>query len=161
MEALEAAVLKQGGQWFGEGEFEFELFEGQRKHRGHGFQLQGWRYPCVLQADGTLAFDHYHGVWGDPALLEDRLPADYIIEAARVAAAAQGWLAEDTAEGLVVHHPDGGTLTITGSGLEAAGFLGGSCHAATDVLTELMGAEGERMLKPEALQQAQQVEVTA
>jgi len=41
-----------------------ELFDGTQVS-GLAVSLPGWSYPLVVEADGTLVYDNYHGRWGD------------------------------------------------------------------------------------------------
>ena len=133
---LRAAAEALGGQWIGEGTH--KLFSTQTA-TGHGFTLPRWRFPLVAQADGNLAFDDYHGEWGNVADLE-KLKTRYAIEAARAEAQNLGWYAEDQADGtLLIYHPDGGTLLVTPAGLDAAGFTGAACSAASEPIARAIG----------------------
>jgi hypothetical protein len=40
------------------------LFDGV--YTGVGVMLPGWSYPIVISAEGKIAYDHYHGKWGNP-----------------------------------------------------------------------------------------------
>ena len=122
---LKSAVLAMGGTWLGQGTH--HLYGGNQV--GHGFQLSGWRYPIVLQ-DGQLAYDDYHGQWGNVQDLE-KLKAEYTVALAEQAAQAQGWQCQRTAEGLTIFYPQGGSITVTAGGnVEAHGFQGAGCHDA-------------------------------
>lgn len=91
----------------------------------------------VIQRAGSygLAFDNWHGGYGLEAVAGagcKKLIEEYSVVVAERAAAMQGWLTERTANGaLIVHHPSGGTLTLNAGMLDASGFVGESCHAAT------------------------------
>ncbi len=138
------AAVRLGGRALGEGAH--RLYS--TTEHGYAVQLPGWRYPLVLRADGTLAMDHYGGQWGNPADL-DRLTRAYAIEAAREAAAAQGWMQEERADGsLLIYHPSGGTLTVLPDGtVDAAGFLGAGCHDAAAAIEAALGRPLERTYK--------------
>ena len=42
----------------------FALFDGAEVV-GHGFQLDGWSYPLVVNTEtGELSYDNYNGCWG-------------------------------------------------------------------------------------------------
>lgn len=146
LDALAAAVVALGGTVLGEAEH--RLYQGSVT--GWGAQLPGWRYPIVLTDRGELAYDDYQGHWGDARQLV-RLRERYAVEAARRAAEAQGWIAQDQPDGsLVIYHPDGGTLTVSPSGEVAAdGFVGGGCVAAAAPIEHALGRADERALKPE------------
>lgn len=49
---------------------------------GMAVYIQGWSYPIVIAADGTVKGDNYGGSWGDPALL-NKLKQAYGVEVAR------------------------------------------------------------------------------
>ena len=36
---------------------------------GLAVNLPGWKYPVVIKADGSIAFDNYKGAWGDISAL--------------------------------------------------------------------------------------------
>ncbi len=145
---LRIAVERMGGVWIGPGHFSlgdteedgigFRLpMKGGFDHTGHypvrvpEGAMGHWLQPCVLRADGELAYDEYRGAWGDLATLT-QLRSEYAFATAEVAALNQGWLTERTTAGeLLIHHPSGGTLTISAGGtLATAGFTGGACHEA-------------------------------
>ena len=48
-------------------------------HRGLAVKLPGWRYPIVVEEDGTLVYDNYDGNWGDFKELL-RLEEEYVKE---------------------------------------------------------------------------------
>jgi hypothetical protein len=142
-DALAAAVAALGGQWLGQGEH--ALYE--RPEVGLGFRLAGWRYPLVLRADGTLAYDDYQGRWGRVADL-DRLQGEYTLALAERRCADLGWQCERQGDRLIVYHPAGGTLTVTAGGeVDADGFVGQGCHDA--ILTLDLGRVTEAQAKPE------------
>ena len=152
--ALERAVQALGGKWLGSGSH--RLFEGMVT--GHGFKLDQWNYPIVLQPNGELAFDDFNGRWGNPADLE-RLKGEYALAVAEQAAQTQGWLCERTEVGLRVHHPSGGTLDVTPGGMvDACGFVGHGCH---DAILALRMPVLEAQVKPEYGQVAAQVQLPA
>jgi len=143
--ALKAAVEALGGQFLGQGQY--KLYSSQEA--GVGFRLPGWTYPLVSRADGSLAYDDFNGHWGNVADLE-RLKGAYAIEAARLAAHELGWYTELHGEDLVIHHPDGGTLTVTPDGIvDAACFLGRDCTAAAAPIEAALGKKVDTSLKPE------------
>lgn len=73
-ECIGEAVAALNGKVLGEGTH--RLYEGTVE--GYGFQLQNWRYPCVLKADNELAYDDYGGHWGKVSDL-DRLNQEYSV----------------------------------------------------------------------------------
>lgn len=142
---LGAAVLAMGGTVLGDGTH--KLYS-RNNENGFGFKLPGWIYPLVLREDGTLAFDDYNGHWGNREDLQ-KLTAKYAIEAARQAADAQGWNAEDQYDGsLKIEHPSGAHMVVQSDGtVEAFGFIGSACDV-TSVIEEAMGTPGDRSRKP-------------
>ena len=143
--ALEAAVKAMGGTWLG-----------QANHRlygshetGLGFRLPGWSQILCAKADGTLAYDDYHGNWGNVSDL-DKLGKGFAIEAALGAAEANGWAYDRTNEGLTIYHPDGGSLLVTGDGkVDAVNFTGEGCQSATEMISSAIGSTLESVNKPE------------
>ncbi len=105
---LESACKSLGWKWLGLKLH--HLFDGD--YQGHGFTPQGWEYPAVLDVSGELQYDTFNGAWGDERQLE-RLKAEYAIATAEQAATDLGWQCERTEDGLTVHHPDAGILTIS------------------------------------------------
>ena len=64
------------------------LFEGEAA--GLLVKLPGWLYPAVIDvAAGTVRYDNYGGLWGDPARLGLFLQA-YAVERARAEARRRG-----------------------------------------------------------------------
>ena len=54
------------------------LMRGVARHQLYSDTVEGvayitlpgsWRYPVVIQKDGSLKFDNYNGKWGDPKYL--------------------------------------------------------------------------------------------
>jgi hypothetical protein len=65
-----------------------QLFEGTA--RGLTVEFPGWKYPLVCDvASGTVRYDIYEGVWGDPQHL-DRFLQIYAAEKARLEAHRRG-----------------------------------------------------------------------
>jgi len=142
-DSLARAVVALGGEVLGQGTH--RLFAGPEE--GFGFRLKDWHYPLVLKENGELAYDDYNGHWGNVADI-DRLREGYAMQAARQAAEAQGWLCEEVGGGLVVYHPDGGTLTVRPDGtVDASGFEGCGCTTATEVIEHALGTRQEERLK--------------
>ena len=149
MNALRAAVEAMGGQWIGEGVH--RLFQGPEQ--GVAFKLKGWRYPCVLRKDGTLAYDDYNGAWGDPEDLK-KLQKRYAFEAAKQAAMEQGWQFEEAEDHLTIFHPDGGEIRVLGDGtVDTSCFIGMDCEAASAPIEAALGRRLEQVHKPEYYQQ--------
>lgn len=146
--ALARAVELMGGAVIGQGQH--ELYSGSEP--GWGFTLPGWQYPLILRADGSLAFDDYHGYWGNVADL-DRLKAEYALGAAEVAAQAQGWYCERVSGELMIYHPDGGVLRVNAEGtVDASQFTGPNCVLAAAPIEQALGTAGGHELKPEFYQ---------
>src|SRR5579885_1474341 len=143
--ALEAAVRAVGGQVLGEGSH--RLYSSTEQ--GFAFTLPGWRYPIVVDAAGNCRYDDYQGACGDARDIA-RLTGRYAIEAARAAAAAQGWISEIQPDGtLLIYHPGGGTMTVRPDGtLDAAGFVGAGCDDAA-AIENALGTVVERANKCE------------
>jgi hypothetical protein len=53
--------------------------------------LPGWLYPVVVREDGSVAFDNYHGQWGQIGEL-NILKAYYGLEKAKAEAHRKGYL---------------------------------------------------------------------
>jgi hypothetical protein len=56
---------------------------------GRPIKLPGWRFPIVIQEDGSIQYDNFNGNWGDQTTL-DAFLADYSAECLREAALARG-----------------------------------------------------------------------
>jgi hypothetical protein len=154
-EALLTAIQRLNWHVLGEGSY--ELFSSTEA--GLGIQIPGWRYPVVIKGDGTIAFDDYNGRWGNRADIE-KLRAEYALEAARLAAEAQGWYCERQDNKLVIYHPDGGTITVDAAGgVDASGFMGVSCAKATEPIEAALGARSEQIIKKEYLHDNANVQV--
>ncbi len=148
---LAGAVRGMGGEVLGKGTH--NLYS-SNKATGFGFTLPNWKFPLVAEEGGQLAFDNYGGSWGNPADLE-RLKTEYVIATAEQAAMAQGWMTERNGETLTIHHPSGGSLTVTANGAEANGFMGSGCH---DALMSLNLPMSEFVAKPEFGQTACEIQ---
>lgn len=88
--ALEAACQRLG----------LEMVEGshrlyQTTEEGIGVFLPGWKYPVVVKADGTIAYDNYNGSWGDIREL-NKLRAFYGLEKAKIEARKKGYSVYET-----------------------------------------------------------------
>lgn len=153
---LRRAVEAMQGQWLGKGSH--RLFAGDVC--GHGFSLPNWRYPLVLDPNGSLLYDDYGGSWGKVSDI-DLLKSAYAIECIASAAHALGWLYERQGEILIVHHPSGGQLCYAGGQIETTGFTGSGCHEAREQLgLEKLGLHAENVqLKPEYGQVAASVQL--
>jgi len=155
IEAAKQVALAKGHKVLGEGKH--QLYAGPQE--GFGVQFKGWKYPAVFRNDGTVAYDNYHGSWGSQAELDD-FRAAYTMSAARLHADSMGWYHETIGndEKVVVHHPQGGTYTITPAGeIDANGFVGHACEAGTNAFAEALGVEESRFCKTESLQSQAEV----
>ena len=144
--SLAAAVVAMGGTVQGEGVH--KLYSSQE--RGFGFSLPNWKFPLILRHDdNSLAFDDYHGSWGNVADLVT-LRETYTIEVARQAATNNGWISEVQPAGeLLIYYPDGGTFTVFKDGtVDANGFTGVGCDVAAKIENAL-GAVTDRSNKVE------------
>lgn len=154
-EALAASVRALEGTVLGDGSH--RLYAGAEN--GFGFTLLDWRFPLVLKEDGTLAFDDFHGSWGNVADIS-RLRERYALEAARQAASAQGWFSEMVQDGLLIHHPDGGSLKVLRDGtVDAIGFVGQSCAGATEAIEMALGKRQDATVKDEFFAERARVNV--
>lgn len=141
--ALGYSVVELKGSVLGEGTH--RLYQGNES--GFGFTLPAWTYPLVLKTTGELLFDDFGGHWGNRSDI-DRLMEHYTLHAAKFAADAQGWMSERTGAGLIIFHPNGGTLTIgTGGVIDAQNFVGSSCATATEAIEAALGTRKEQSLK--------------
>ena len=124
-DALAAAVKKLGGHMGGHGTH--CLFAS--RETGVAIILPGWRYPIVVRANQTLAYDDFNGAWGNVADL-DRLHEEYSWALTEIAAKNLGWQTERTDEGVRVYHPSGGTIAVRANRVDLTGFTGGACQEA-------------------------------
>lgn len=124
-EALERAVRAIGGHLGGQGT---HCLYGSRE-TGMAIVLPGWNYPIVVRADNTLAYDDFNGAWGNVSDL-DRLHEEYSWALTEIAAQSIGWQCERIENGVRVYHPSGGTITVTQTTVDLAGFTGGMCAEA-------------------------------
>ena len=58
---------------------------------------------------------------------------------------------------VLIHHPDGGDIRVTASGVDASMFTGASCIEACAGLEAALGGSQERMLKAEYFNRPQEV----
>lgn len=73
---------------FRKGQVTEKLFEGPVTGVA-SFHLKGWKYPAVVQADGSCKADTYNGAWGKQSAM-DELAHDYGCEVARDFLVSQG-----------------------------------------------------------------------
>ena len=65
-----------------------KLYAGQAT--GWLVQLPGWTYPLVCDtATGTIRYDNFNGIWGEPQQL-DRFKQAYAVEKAKLEARRKG-----------------------------------------------------------------------
>lgn len=146
------AVLAQGGEVLGDGEH--RLYESTET--GLGFKLPGWRLPIVLTEKG-LRYDNYQGHWGPQETL-DAILTRYAVDTAKAKADELGWYSEVQPDGsLLIYHPDGGTLTVTGEGVSVACVEGQSCVDISAPIEEALGKATERTLTDEYYQERAKV----
>lgn len=74
LEQLKAAAERVGAVYDGTVR-EVTLFD-DHKATGVTVQLPGWRYPIVVQSDGSCHYDNYQEHWGSQALY-DQLMQEY------------------------------------------------------------------------------------
>lgn len=140
---LGISIIELQGTVLGDGTH--RLYQGEEI--GFGFTLPEWNFPPVLKESGELTFDDYHGSWGDRNDIT-RLTERYAIQAAKSAADAQGWMNEPIDGGLLIYHPDGGTLTVKRDGtVDASNFIGTGCTGASAAIEAAMGVRQEEHLK--------------
>jgi hypothetical protein len=72
---------------------EVKLFD--RVAQGIGVQLDGWRFPLCIEADGNLLFDNFGGFWGTPDKL-DQFQQAYAVEKAKLEARKQGYTCQES-----------------------------------------------------------------
>ena len=62
---------------------------------GMAVNLDGWKYPVVIQENGKLAYDNYNGSWGEDKEL-GKLKAYYGSEKAKIEARKKGYSVNET-----------------------------------------------------------------
>ena len=72
---------------------EIKLFD--RVAQGIGVQLDGWRFPVCIEADGNLLYDNFSGFWGVPEKL-DQFQQAYAVEKAKLEARKQGYTCQES-----------------------------------------------------------------
>jgi len=188
LEALKAAADACGLEfrqdqrtyhWFGKHVGDYPLPDGFKADDlgkcSHALSLKGsvvehcmspYEIGIVEGTDGTfrLLWDFFGGGYGLQDCVGEnchKLIERYTIEAARNAAAMQGWYCEDNvAGGLTIYHPDGGTLSVDLDGnVEASDFQGQGCHAPTMQISEALGSVNQAQAKPAYFEQQQHVNV--
>jgi len=127
------------------------------RETGLAIVLPGWSYPIVVRADNTLAYDDYHGAWGNVADL-DRLHEEYSWALTEIAAQRLGWQTERTDEGVRVYHPSGATITVTSTEVDLQGFIGGTCKEAMRQLALPLENVALKPAMGECAQQCQEAE---
>lgn len=81
---------------------------------GTSIQIPGWKFPVVVKADGTAAYDNYNNRWGNIADL-NKLEQHYAIELTKNQWALEGlsWTERQYDNGnieLLATVPDGGAM---------------------------------------------------
>ncbi len=75
------------------------------KEEGLSVNLPDWRFPVVIKADGSIAFDNYKGAWGDISVL-NKLRQIYASEVTKFEFMLQGLSVYEEAN-------QDGSLTLT------------------------------------------------
>lgn len=73
---IKQVIENMGGTYLGVGTH--KLYS--QSITGVGAKLPDWRYPVIIEEDGTLKYDNYNGNWGSQETL-DTLIQDYTIAA--------------------------------------------------------------------------------
>jgi hypothetical protein len=142
-DCLKTAVENIGGIFYGWGTYDL----GDSTQEGFGFRVptanghhtvNGKTYSfheLVARVDGKLIYDNYGSTWTDITQI-DKLKVEYADVMTEQTARNLGWLTERAENGdLLVHHPEGGILTITRGGqVSTAGFSGSGCHSCREQL---------------------------
>lgn len=117
-------------------------------------------YSTGKPGEYGIIWDWWKGGYG----LQDRIGTgrndatklldEYAFAVAEEVAQAQGWMTERTEEGLVVSIWDPvaqtmGTVTVTASGVDANGFVGGACESPVTTISEAIGVKTDATYKPE------------
>lgn len=84
--ALLAEVAREKGFEVREQET-VQFYSGSRT--GMSIRLPGWRYPVVVDEEGTVHYDNWNGAWGDTQQLH-HLMQDYAVEVVKQEAMAKG-----------------------------------------------------------------------
>jgi hypothetical protein len=71
-----------------------KLYQGM-VHGVAALSLRGWRYPAMVQEDGTCKADNYNGSWGEQKEM-DGLAHDYGVELATSTLRKQGFRLQTT-----------------------------------------------------------------
>ena len=154
---------KRTYRWYGHSVGDYRLPEGMTaKELGrcsHAISVKdnarAYEVGLVDNHDGSYSpvWDFWSGGHGLQAAVGEncsRLIGEYTIEAARNAATAQGWMAQDNPEGtLTIYHPDGGTMTVSRDGtVNSDGFIGQGCSVAS-AIENALGVKQDTTLKAE------------
>ena len=70
-----------------------KLFD--RSAVGFGVNLDGWRFPIVIEPSGNLLSDCFGGFWGNPENLGEFQPM-YAVEKAKLEARKQGYTCQES-----------------------------------------------------------------
>ena len=57
---------------------------------GVGIQLPGWKYPVIVDQEGSIHYDNFNGHWGNQAQL-DKLLQEYSVQKAKHEALMYGY----------------------------------------------------------------------
>lgn len=67
-----------------------KLYASQSATGVAAFQLPGWRFPAVVQEDGSCKADNYNGAWGKQEEM-DKLACEYSAQLAAMTMKRQGY----------------------------------------------------------------------
>lgn len=90
-QALEAACKRVDAKLLDNKTYKFHSFS----ESGLGIQLNGWRYPVVVNEVGKASYDNYNGAWGNIDKLHE-LEAYYGIEKTKIEATNNGYAYEES-----------------------------------------------------------------
>ena len=156
-------------RWYGRFMGDYALPEGMtadmlgRCDHAMGIPGDSFAYEVGITTRPSGGFDVLYDFWSGGKGLEDKIGIQgikfrerYAIHAAQNAVEALGYYSEETAEGLTVYLPEGGTVEITPQGtVEAFGMTGGGCVEITSRIQSALGVTVETSLKSEAFQTSQ------
>ena len=92
--ALEKACNRLGVR-FDKEEKNVKLYNSTEK--GMAVHLKDWKYPVVIQKDGTVKMDNYGGSWGKQERLTE-LQAHYGLEKAKIEAMRKGYQTSESVD---------------------------------------------------------------
>jgi hypothetical protein len=149
-------------KWYGQSVGDYPLPDGvtvdQLGKCDHALSVRGnpsaYEIGVVAMGDSySLLWDFWQGGWGLESCVGpscSKLVSEYGLEVAIGAAQSQGWYCERQADQVVIHHPDGGTITVDAAGaVDASNFQGADCISACAPIEGALGSQSERALKAE------------